>query len=195
MIHLDGGVLFAQDTFTASQDSRLWLEGRSNVNRFECQANEYNGKAEVTNSSEIVNGTERFINNLNLRVEILTEGFDCGKKRMNRDLKNALKTDQFSKIIFELNYTETLSVPDEESNTYSFLVNGDLTVAGVTREIEFHADGNFMSDGRMHAAGYKEIKMTDFNVEPPTGLLGLVKADDNLTVHFNLISSQQLDTR
>jgi len=47
-------------------------------------------------------------------------------------------------------------------------------------------DGNFLDDGRIRVTGKKEIKMTDYDVEPPTGLFGLVRAEDELTVHFDL---------
>jgi hypothetical protein len=33
--------------------------------------------------------------------------------------------------------------------------------------------------------------MSDFNVEPPTALLGLIKADDELTVKFDLIATER----
>ena len=188
LIPANGGVVFAQAVFIPAEESRLWIEGSSNINQFECEAKEYSGRADVTNSATRENGTEQYTNDLDIYVEIVTDEFDCGKKRMNRDLKSALKADEYPKITFKYNYARTVSVPESPDNTYSVLVNGDLTVAGTTREIEFLANGAYLEGGRMRAQGAKEIKMTDFNIEPPSGLFGLVKADDNLTVHFNLVA-------
>lgn len=188
LIPANGGVVFAQDVFIPAEESRLWIEGSSNINQFECEAKEYSGRADVTNSATSENGTEQYTNDLDIHVEIVTDKFDCGKSRMNRDLKSALKAEEHPKITFKYNYARTVSVPGSTDNTYSVLVNGDLTVAGTTREIEFLANGAYLDGGRMRAQGAKEIKMTDFNIEPPSGLFGLVKADDNLTVHFNLVA-------
>lgn len=38
----------------------------------------------------------------------------------------------------------------------------------------------------MHAQGTLPIQMTDFNVEPPTAMLGLIRARDKITVHFDI---------
>jgi hypothetical protein len=51
--------------------------------------------------------------------------------------------------------------------------------------------GYFLNDGRLRAMGSKAIKMTDYNVEPPTAMLGLVKAENELTVHFDLIARRE----
>jgi hypothetical protein len=183
-----GGVLYAQTIFVADSDSRLWIEGRSNINQFDCIANEYSGQAIVTNTAVTKNENTEFRNELDINVEILVDGFECGRNRMNRDLKDALKSDQYPKIIFEYEDAEILSIPEYESDSYRMLVSGDLTVAGVTRRIEFETNGLYRNDGRMEAMGKKEIKMTDYNVVPPSGLFGLVKAQDELTVHFDIIA-------
>lgn len=183
-----GGVLYAQTVFVADSDSRLWIEGRSNINQFECLANEYSGQASVTNTAVTENENTEFRHELDITVEILVDGFECGRNRMNRDLKDALKSDQYPAIVFEYKDAEVLSVPEGESDTYRMLVSGDLTVAGVTRRIEFETNGLYRNDGRMEAMGKKEINMTDYNVEPPSGLFGLVKAQDELTVHFDIIA-------
>lgn len=186
----NGGVIFAQDMFVAGKESRLWIEGSSNINQFKCKANEYTGKALIPHTSLSETEADNPSNDLEIRVEIVTDQFDCGKRRMNRDLRNALKSDQFPKIIFEFSHAETISGPEENDSTYSILVHGNLTVTGVTREIEFTAEGMYQNSGKMQARGSKDIRMTDFNIEPPTGLLGLVKASDHLTVHFDLIALQ-----
>ncbi|WP_069130633.1 YceI family protein [Rhodohalobacter halophilus] len=169
------GDIFSQDRFTADEEvSRLWIEGSSNVNRFDCIAHSYDGEAIV---QDAVNQS------VSLEVEIDVNGFDCGKRKMNNDMKDALKADQYPTIKFVFNNAESLS-----DDSYNIL--GELTVAGVTREISFTADGEILEDGRMRARGSKKIFMTDFNIEPPTGLFGLIKADDELTVHFDLTAKR-----
>lgn len=188
---LAGGDLLAQTTFTAHEDSRLWIEGRSNVNTFECMAKEYVAEAilpEFENTDQISDpnnlGTDH---NATITVGIKVEGFECGRSRMNRDLNEALKSDEFPQITFTLKNATAITIPDDIDNGFEIEVDGSLTVAGVTREISFKSNGFIMDDGRIRAVGGKQIKMTDFNVEPPTALFGMVKAEDELRVRFDLI--------
>lgn len=179
------GELFSQNRFTPAEEvSRLWIEGSSNVNTFDCVANEYSGEAVVGQ-----NGTEESDQEdqeVTLEVVINVNGFDCGKRKMNSDMKKALKADSYPNITFSYSRAELLNSNDVNQ----FIVEGDLTVAGVTREISFIAEGDVSENGEMRARGSKKIFMTDYGIEPPTGLLGLIKADDELTVHFDLTAKR-----
>lgn len=191
LMFLFGGVLSAQTVFEPHPDSRLWIEGASNVNEFTCHANNYRGEARVgpvSLTSVSIPDPDRQDELFSIWIDIKVDSFDCGKNRMNRDLKNALKADQHPDITFVYIAARTISRPDENRDNYIVEVTGDLTVAGTTRTITFEAEGQYLGNGEMRAEGNKAIKMTDFNVEPPTGLFGLVKAKDELTVHFDLIS-------
>lgn len=176
------GDIYSQNRFTPDEEvSRLWIQGSSNVNKFDCIAHKYDGEAEIKDST---NGSAE--QEVSVEVVIDVEGFDCGKRKMNNDMKDALKADKYPNIRFV--YKKSESNPDLSDN--KFIIYGELTVAGVTRDISFIAEGDFLEDGRMRARGSKKIFMTDYDIEPPTGLFGLIKADDELTVHFDLIAKR-----
>ena len=186
LLGIGGGVLHSQVQYVPHEDSRLWIEGRSNVNQFECVAREYNGDAVIRR--DISGGLENLEDDdqLSIRVEIHVEGFECGRSRMNRDLRNALKSSRFPTITFVFGNAVQLDSEQELNGATRFKVSGVLTVAGNSQDVSFELDGNFLDDGRIRVTGKKEIKMTDYDVEPPTGLFGLVRAEDELTVHFDL---------
>jgi len=186
LLGISGGALYSQVQYLPHPDSRLWIEGSSNVNQFECVAREYNGDAIIRR--EISGGVDSFENDdqLSIRVEIHVEGFECGRSRMNRDLRNALKSSRFPTITFVFGNAVQINSAPETNGAIRFEVSGILTVAGNSQNVTFELDGNFLDDGRIRVTGKKEIKMTDYDVEPPTGLFGLVRADDELTVHFDL---------
>ena len=184
MLGLFIGNVNSQVVYTPEPDSRLWIEGRSNVNQFECRADTYRGDATIYYESDEANANEQ--TDANLEIEVA--GFDCGRERMNRDFRNALKANSFPKIIFRFGEVLNMQPLAGEENTIRFNVMGYLTVAGVTREITFDMIGYFLSDDRIRAVGSKQIKMTDYEVEPPTAMLGLVKAENELTVHFDLLA-------
>jgi hypothetical protein len=179
--------LYSQAKYVPESDSRLWIEGRSNVNTFECDASDYSGDALIYEETGSNNPNEQAA----IRIEITVDGFECGRSRMNRDLRNALKADDFPKITFIYGEVTNIEAARDVENAYQLEVNGTLTVAGVTREVTFKMLGYFLNDGRLRAMGSKAIKMTDYNVEPPTAMLGLVKAENELTVHFDLIARRE----
>jgi hypothetical protein len=178
--------LSAQTIITPDPDSKIWIEGNSNVNRFTCAAEKYRGEARIYSESlgEIAGRADEQVR---LELNIPVRSFECGRSRMNRDLYDALKSDEFFYITFEFQSAETLSGNGNDS--FRLKVSGILTVAGTSREITFESDGFILENNRVRAVGDKTILMTDYNVEPPTGLLGLVRAENSLTVHFDLYAS------
>lgn len=182
--------LSAQTIITPDPDSRIWIEGRSNVNSFSCRAQNYEGEAVIINQ---VSDTSQVDPNEQVRLElkIPVRSFECGRNRMNRDLYNALRSDEYLYITFDFKDAQNLTNGENNNNNYKLRISGTLTVAGYSREITFDADGYILDNSRLRAVGKKTILMTDYNVEPPTGLLGLVRAENELTVHFDLYASPE----
>ncbi len=149
------------------------------MNQFNCRAERYN-----TTFTQPRPEHDR----VDVEVDIAVSGFECGKRRMNRDLKEALRSEDFPSISFD--YKETLSMTfDDTQDQYLLTIAGYLTVAGHKKEIEFPMEAIALEDGTLRASGQTELRMSDYNVEPPTALLGLVKVDDRLTVHFELFAN------
>lgn len=175
----------AQSLAKAEEESRIWLQGRSNLHAFQCEATGFEEKVTLEppgNSIESV----ALADHLAIQVRIPVRNLECGKRRMNRDLYQALRSDTHEYITFR--YLESRNLPEKGSRPGSILleVEGVLTVAGTSREIRFLAEGELLDENRIHIEGAKPIRMTDYNVDPPVGLLGLVRAENELTVHFDL---------
>jgi hypothetical protein len=56
-------------------------------------------------------------------------------------------------------------------------------VAGVTRPVEVEVVYE-VRNGALFFKGSKKIKMTQFNVEPPSFMFGTIKTGDEITVSF-----------
>jgi polyisoprenoid-binding protein YceI len=167
-----------QDITLDREESRLWIEGSSNVNKFQCRAGRYQTQVAPPTSDT----------SAQVEVDVAVEGFDCGKRRMNRDLYSTLLSNRHPYISFEYLSTESMEF-DESSGKYMLRVRGNLTVAGHTNKIEFPLEATFVNDNRILATGQTTLKMTSYNVEPPSALLGLVRVNDELTVHFELAAT------
>lgn len=167
--------------YQPSPESFIWIEGSSNVNEFTCKSDRVRGQARVSPEVGGIQATS-------VEVIIPVKGLDCGKRQMNRDMYKTLKADDFPEIQFELIDAYIVGDAPVEGNSYLIRVEGELTVAGETRHIAFEALGEMGATNKYKIRGKKDILMTDFGLEPPTALLGLVKARDELIVHFELLA-------
>lgn len=183
-------VFSQQLSYIPQEESRLWIEGRSNINEFECEANRYSGEALLYDEGDETDFVQDVQERLSISVEIRVDGFECGRNRMNRDLQNALKSDDYPEITFLFDSAELIQMPKHPDDPFEVEVKGSLTIAGETRDIHFVTFANYLEADLVRAVGNTTIKMSDFNIEPPTALMGLIKADDELTVKFNLIAKE-----
>jgi polyisoprenoid-binding protein YceI len=103
---------------------------------------------------------------------------------MDNDAYKALKADQYQDIVFRL--ISAHIEPGKEKH-YNVLARGTLTVAGVTREVVLKMDGNVAKDGSISFAGSEQVKMSDYNVERPSILFGVIKVGDLMTLTYNLV--------
>jgi hypothetical protein len=94
---------------------------------------------------------------------------------------DALKADKFSTITFKL---LTAAPTSTDNNKSQFKVTGELTICGVTKEIEMTANSTKNADGSVIITGQQKIKMTQFNVRPPSFMFGALKVTDNLTIDY-----------
>jgi hypothetical protein len=108
---------------------------------------------------------------------------------MNRDMYSALKSQQYPLIQYRLEKVEDTQIrQDPITGKPEILLNvtGVLTVAGVERtlitavSIRRDAGQNYL----VHAQ--TPIQMTDFGVTPPTALFGLIRAQNSMSVIFDL---------
>lgn len=189
-VHGFGEVVYSQITYIPDATSRLWIEGRSNINEFECQANQYFGEATLIDNGDQIQFQRDEQEQVFLQVEIRVDGFECGRNRMNKDLQEALKSSEFPEIKFMFGSAEIMEMPSDHDQAFELEVSGSLTVAGNTRVIRFNTKAYFLETHKVRAIGKTTIKMSDFDVVPPTALMGLIKADDELSVNFDLIASE-----
>ncbi len=69
-----------------------------------------------------------------------------------------------------------------------FAVTGELTIRGVTRSIEFPVRAE-QRDGAVHAWGSFRFKQTDFGFQPYSALLGAVRTQDEVVLHFDVVAT------
>lgn len=171
---------WSQSLVTLSEESALWIEGTSSVSSFTCLAGRLSGEG-----SFVENRTGRIAEAV---ISVPVETFDCGKSRMNRDFTEALRADAHPWIEFRLDAVE-LSSRHAETGTGRVRVAGRLLIAGSERTVAIDVLGQLGTDSTYRATGSLALLMSDFGIEPPTALFGLIRAHDPITVHFDLLAS------
>lgn len=115
---------------------------------------------------------------------VVSEELLSGKKAMDRNTFKALKTDDYKNITFNL--VKVNDVVKKGSQSFLVKAEGDLTITNVKKRIPIEFNLTINGD-KVELTGSKKIKMTDFNVEPPTALFGAITTGDELTIEFKNI--------
>lgn len=170
------GTVSGQTTpYEFASQSTIKVSGTSTVHDWTCAATEFSGQVQVDPDAGLAS-----ISGGDLTIPV--EQIDCERGGMNGKTHNALKVDDYPTIRFELGSVKAV----RDSADWTILdARGDLTVAGQTQEINFSARGQSQG-AALQVAGDVALRMTDFGVDPPTALFGAIKADDKVTVTFDV---------
>lgn len=180
----------AQYQLDLRPESRLWIEGTSTVNAFTCTSEAVEGYgmlvSTASNTQRVSTAPKAAASQAEVVVPV--ESFDCGKSRMNRDFYKAMKAEAHPLIRYELEYADIISRPTSEDGLYQLRVVGRLTIAGNEKSITTTLYGQRLPNGRYHVEGSQPLLMTSFGIDPPSAMLGLVKAHDRILVRFDLVA-------
>ncbi|MDX2283940.1 MAG: YceI family protein [Bacteroidia bacterium] len=187
---LAGCLPLASQTYTRvliDPASTLTLEGASNVSAFQCDCSEpFSVPAQIliceTASREAVSLSQA---TLSLR----TAALDCGNRMMNQDMYASLKATEHPQIRIELTGA-TLASGQQLSQLNQWAdvqVHSLITIAGVRRQVPLHVKAVRLAEHRYRFTGVKPLLMTDFNIQPPTAMLGMVKVQNEIRIHLDLL--------
>lgn len=120
-----------------------------------------------------------------LSFSVPATSLKSGKSLMDNNTYKALKTDVNKSIDFVLT---SASITPVDAATYLIKSAGRLTIAGTTRETDIVATAKINTDDNsITVAGVKKFKMTDYNVKPPTVLMGTIKTGNDISISYHLI--------
>ncbi len=160
-----------------SSSAQITISGTSTLRGWSCEG-PGNIEASPGNSGEGVHG---FPDGLAAAV-VTVPVFDivCGEgDEMTDHMREALHADEFSEIVYQLEeYTVT--------GNGTAQVSGSLTIAGVTNPINMNVALQPEGDA-LRATGETPIDMTEYGVEPPRVMLGLLQVRDVARVAFDAL--------
>jgi polyisoprenoid-binding protein YceI len=169
--------------------STMTIAGTSTLHDWECAVEDVGGRLQVQPAAE--DDAAAPVSGLpSVSVQVPVEKIECGKGRMNRNLRKALDADAYPTILFSLEAATVSPLPDSAGSWFSVSATGELIVAGARRQVEVPVKGQRLDDG-FRFVGEKSLKMTDFDVDPPSVMLGTINTGDEVTVRFDVVAARQ----
>ena len=177
-------LIMSMDTLNTETDYLLkepmvmLIKGSSNIHDWESTAKKVNGYGQFGMAEDGGIAIENCLINIDVKSIKSSKGSIMDKKTWK-----ALKADQYSNIIYRFNRILTTTATAEG---FKATVEGTLSIAGTKRVISLAITGKSLGNGDLEIAGTKALKMTDFNIEPPTALLGALTTADDITIEFRM---------
>tara|TARA_R110002012_G_C11671446_1_gene613139 strand:+ start:7418 stop:7996 length:579 start_codon:yes stop_codon:yes gene_type:complete len=160
--------------------SEVVIAGTTNVNNFTCK---YNLEAlEVPIRLNYDEKSEQILFK-NAELKLVNDCFDCGGRAINKDFQELLKTEKYPQVGLKLIYVEPLS-----TNQSNVGVGLEIKIAGVSRTYRTVLHCEQTKD--ICVTGTLALKLSDFNLEAPKKMLGMIKVDDQIKVHITLQMSE-----
>jgi polyisoprenoid-binding protein YceI len=167
-----GLALLVGSTATAQQSTvDFTVSGTSTVRGWTCSVS---GTAAVTpGSSTPAPGFAAGVQSATLTVPVAD--FECPDETMTEHLMDAMKPAEFSEITFQLD--------SYEASGGSATASGALTIQGVSMPVSFPISLTPSGAG-VAIAGEVGLDMTEYGVEPPVVLLGLLRVGPEIRIQF-----------
>jgi polyisoprenoid-binding protein YceI len=171
----------ASNTLTLQPESRLWVDGTSNVRSFSCAATSLDVQVAASDDavSRVLAG-EKAVTGVDVTVR--ADSLDCKNGKMNGHMRKALKAEEHPDIRFHLATYDLV----KDSLGVAVTLSGTLTLGGTEKPITVAATARPDSGGALRVAGTYVLKMKDYGLKPPSLMLGAFKVNNEVTVNFDL---------
>ena len=167
-----------------SQESKMFLEGCTNVNLYNCDCQDKFAELSMTIEND---GNHAVFHNANLKLR--TENFNCHNVLYNSNIKKILKADEFPYITVALLETwqnaELLQRNDQ--SWFNVLSKISVTIQETSKVETVNAKAQYLGANKFRIKGEQTLYMTDFGIEVPSFICGLVKVKDEIVFNFDLV--------
>jgi polyisoprenoid-binding protein YceI len=106
-----------------------------------------------------------------------------GESGMDSRAYAAMKAKNSGNIVFT---ASSSAVTAGNAGQFSVESNGSLTIAGVSKPVVLTAACVVKADGSITCTGTNKLLMTDYQIKPPTYMLGTLRTGNSLTIEFTM---------
>lgn len=156
----------------------LKVDGKTNVNEFSCAITNHSQPDTIwaswnTNQPVKLSGS----------IELDVQKFDCHNAVMTADLRKTLKSKEFPKL--HIRFLSLAQYPEAgtRQRTKGVVI---IELAGVSKRYEVDYNIASSANNYINLVGSREVNFSDFNIQPPRKLGGMIRTENQLSVVFNL---------
>lgn len=162
--------------------SKITILGTSNVHKWDCSTSAFTAIIDAPHAPGGDIGKEV----TKIDVTIPVKSLDCGERKMNENLRKAMRVEQHPNVEFSMTSYATGA---KTAGAYEATIAGRLTINGVTKPVELKATVTPDGKGGVRAEGSTEIRTPDHDVAPVKALLGTVRTGERVTIVVTIIAT------
>lgn len=160
--------------------SELIIRGTTNVNAFICRTDCY----DVRDTVELLRADkDRPIVFSRSVMVIPVASFSCGNDMITKDFQATLNSERFPNLSVRFVSIEA-SAPSLGPGVVTGLV--EITLAGTSRSYAVLYTVSHNGNNAISLAGKQVVCFSDFNLNAPKKMMGLIRVQDDLEVEFQL---------
>ncbi|MFP5039610.1 YceI family protein [Parasediminibacterium sp. JCM 36343] len=164
----------AQVKFGTKDDLNILISGTSTLHDWDMK----DAKGQCT-AVFVLNDEGKPTGLKSLYLTIPAEGLKSGHSGMDKNAYKSLKTSANPNIT----YTLTSATVGQDGVIKS---TGKLTIAGATTDAALVTNYKMNADKSITVNGMKKLSMSDFNMEPPTFMMGAIKTGNDIVLKFDV---------
>lgn len=172
-----------KESWIVQKSSSLRINGHTNINKFSCGVAEYGEPDTITFFNEKCRGQVHGVPLCGV-LKINIGDFDCRNRVMTGEFKKTLQYRQYPqlKIIF-LNLERMPAFGSVQET-----LKGDVVIelAGIRKQFEMNYTSDKEDAGTVQLTGSRQFCFSDFGLQAPQKMGGLIRVDDVLDVRFVL---------
>ena len=162
-------------------DLSIWITGGSTLHDWKVVAEEV---SDFPTSLELDAEDLLDIDDFSFTVDV--KSMDGGRgPAMNNKIYKALLADTHPEIIFNQEKAVQFKMSESDAGNKG-VIDGSVIIAGKKRNIAIQAKGE-NSNGQLKFTGEMPLKLSDFDIEPPSAMFGQIQTKDDIVVHFELV--------
>jgi polyisoprenoid-binding protein YceI len=166
------GLLMAQEVFKLGSQQELKVSGTSTLHDWDMTSDGASGQATIVVEGNQIKEVR------NLRVQFPVRSLTSGNNRMDRTAYSAIDADKHPNVQFVLTRVRNITASE-------IVADGNLTMAGETRPVTIRTQYN-VNGNSIQFSGTEQIKFSQFDVSPPTALMGTIRTGDALQIAFDV---------
>lgn len=177
----------AQSTYSImeSKANSMKLAGTSSMHDWDMNANKFTGEGQFHFAKD---DAKELTAITSLSFTLPAANLRSDKKGLDKNAYEALKTSKHNDILYNL---KSATVAPEKDGKFHVSTMGNLTIAGVTREVKMDVYCVVNEDATIQCTGSDKLNMSDYNVKPPSFMFGAMKTGNAVTLDFTVVYKNQ----